>query len=162
MDKPPSKGIVKTWHPEDGWGSIKVDGLAEECFAHSSCIAQSGNEFHGLVPGDHVMVTWHYAQQDNFSAIADLIEPYSPVRVFDTSFDYKTDTPAKTRPDPDKDSQRLRLDHELLWTKELRPGVSFARAFHRLAGTSTSSSLTSPRRGIATAATRSPAPTPLG
>ncbi|WP_059390067.1 DUF6994 family protein [Arthrobacter sp. Hiyo1] len=72
------------------------------------------------------MVTWHYAQQDNFSAIADLIEPYSPVRVFDTSFDYKTDTPAKTRPDPDKDSQRLRLDHELLWTKELRPGVSFA------------------------------------
>lgn len=43
-----------------------------------------------------------------------------------TSFDYKTDSPAKTRADPDRDSQRLRLDHELLWTKELRPGVSFA------------------------------------
>jgi hypothetical protein len=29
-------------------------------------------------------------------------------RVFDTAFDYKTDTPSKSRPDPDKDSQRLR------------------------------------------------------
>jgi hypothetical protein len=50
----------------------------------------------------------------------------STMRVFVTSFDYKTDTPSRTRPDPDKDSQRLRADHELLWTKELRPGVPFA------------------------------------
>ncbi|GAB3519882.1 DUF6994 family protein [Arthrobacter monumenti] len=48
------------------------------------------------------------------------------MRTFDTSFDYKTDTPAKTRPDADRDSQRLRSDHELLWTKELRSGVLFA------------------------------------
>ncbi|MHA7181581.1 DUF6994 family protein [Arthrobacter sp. MDB2-24] len=47
------------------------------------------------------------------------------VRVFDTSFDYKTDNPARTRPDADRDSQKLRLDHELLWTKELRSGVLF-------------------------------------
>lgn len=47
-------------------------------------------------------------------------------RVFDTSFDYKTDTPSKNRPDPDKDSQRLRADHELLWTKDLPSGVHFA------------------------------------
>lgn len=72
------------------------------------------------------MVTWHYAQQDNFSAVADRIEPCSGTRVFDTSFDYKTDTPARTRPDADRDSQRLRLDHELLWTKELPSGDSFA------------------------------------
>lgn len=58
-------------------------------------------------------------------------------RVFDTSFDYKTDTPSRTGPDPDKDSQRLRLDHELLWTKRLRSGVVFPRAFHRLDRTST-------------------------
>lgn len=45
-------------------------------------------------------------------------------RVFDTSFDYKTDTP-RTRPDPDSGSQLLRWDHELLWSKELRPGVLF-------------------------------------
>lgn len=37
----------------------------------------------------------------------------------DTSFDYKTDTPSRTKPGPDKDSQMLRADHELLWTKEL-------------------------------------------
>lgn len=47
-------------------------------------------------------------------------------RVFDTSFDYKTDTPARSNPDPDSDSELLRWDHELLWTKELRPGVLFA------------------------------------
>lgn len=47
-------------------------------------------------------------------------------RVFDTSFNYKTDTPARTNPDPDSDSQFLRWDHELLWSKELRPGVLFA------------------------------------
>jgi hypothetical protein len=39
-------------------------------------------------------------------------------RVFDTSFDYKTDTPPGT--DPDRKSPRLRADHELLWTKKLR------------------------------------------
>jgi hypothetical protein len=41
------------------------------------------------------------------------------MRVFDTSFDYKTDTPSRTKPDAGKDSQMLRADHELLWTKEL-------------------------------------------
>ncbi|MEF3120514.1 DUF6994 family protein [Kocuria flava] len=47
------------------------------------------------------------------------------MRVFDTTFDYKTDKPAKSRPDPDRDSPRLRLDHELLWSKELNSGVLF-------------------------------------
>ncbi|MET1088449.1 MAG: hypothetical protein ABWY04_15235 [Arthrobacter sp.] len=41
------------------------------------------------------------------------------MRVFDTTFDYKTDTPSRTNPDADKDSQRLRADHELLWSKKL-------------------------------------------
>ncbi len=40
-------------------------------------------------------------------------------RVFDTTFDYKTDDPRGTRPDADRDSLRLREDHELLWTKDL-------------------------------------------
>jgi len=48
------------------------------------------------------------------------------MRVFDTTFDYKTDTPSRTRPDADHDSQRLRSDHELLWTKELPSGKVFA------------------------------------
>lgn len=48
------------------------------------------------------------------------------MRVFDTSFDYRTDKPAKTRPDVDRDSPRLRLDHQLLWTKKLNSGVLFA------------------------------------
>ncbi|HSN36266.1 MAG TPA: hypothetical protein VLT34_07950, partial [Arthrobacter sp.] len=37
-----------------------------------------------------------------------------------------TDKPAKTRPDVDRDSPRLRLDHQLLWTKKLNSGVLFA------------------------------------
>ncbi|AMM31932.1 hypothetical protein SA2016_1251 [Sinomonas atrocyanea] len=48
------------------------------------------------------------------------------MRVFDTSFDYKTDKPAKSRPDADNDSPQLRVDHELLWTKKLNSGVLFA------------------------------------
>ncbi|MFJ5695931.1 DUF6994 family protein [Arthrobacter sp. NPDC093125] len=47
-------------------------------------------------------------------------------RVFDTSFDYKTDTPAQTKPDPDSDSQLLRWDNELLWSKELPSEDVFA------------------------------------
>ena len=42
-----------------------------------------------------------------------------PPRVFDTSFDYKTDTPSRTKPDADSDSQLLRWDHQLLWSKKL-------------------------------------------
>ncbi|PPB48023.1 hypothetical protein C4K88_16360 [Arthrobacter pityocampae] len=48
------------------------------------------------------------------------------MRDFDTSFDYKSDKPAKSRPDADRDSRRLRMDHELLWTKKLNSGVLFA------------------------------------
>src|SRR5690349_10938356 len=48
------------------------------------------------------------------------------MRVFDTSFDYKSDRPAKSRPDADRDSPRLRLDHQLLWTKNLNSGILFA------------------------------------
>lgn len=44
-------------------------------------------------------------------------------RVFDTSFDYQTDTPPGT--DPDSGSPRLRADHQLLWTKTLNSGVLF-------------------------------------
>lgn len=47
-------------------------------------------------------------------------------RVFDTSFDFKTDTPSASQRDPDSHSKLLRWDHELLWSKELRPGVLFA------------------------------------
>lgn len=47
-------------------------------------------------------------------------------RVFDTSFDYKMDTPSASQRDPDSHSKLLRWDHEMLWTKELRPGVLFA------------------------------------
>lgn len=54
-------------------------------------------------------------------------QPRSPETwVFDTSFDYKTDRPAKNHPDPDRDSPRLRSLHQLLWTKKLRSGVLFA------------------------------------
>ena len=50
------------------------------------------------------------------------------MRVFDALFDYKTDNPARTNPDADRDSPRLRLDHELLWTKKLDSGDLFAPA----------------------------------
>ena len=66
------------------------------------------------------------------------------MRVFDTSFDYKTDKSRKAKRgnagglppdspsvtqelgDPDSNSLRLRADHELLWTKKLNSGALFA------------------------------------
>ncbi|WP_425863710.1 DUF6994 family protein [Arthrobacter sp. TWP1-1] len=48
------------------------------------------------------------------------------MRVFDIFFDYKTDNPRTNNPDPDRDSPRLRLDHELLWSKALPSGDPFA------------------------------------
>lgn len=47
------------------------------------------------------------------------------MRVFDVNFDYKTDVPEGSGADPDRDSPRLRLDHELLWSKELPNGDCF-------------------------------------
>lgn len=47
-------------------------------------------------------------------------------RVFDTSLNYKKDTPARTDPDADSDSQLLRWDHELLWSKRLPSEEVFA------------------------------------
>ncbi|MFB9651924.1 DUF6994 family protein [Pseudarthrobacter oxydans] len=39
-------------------------------------------------------------------------------QIFDTNHNYKADTPS-AKPDADKDSQILRADHELLWSKKL-------------------------------------------
>lgn len=50
-----SKGTVKTWHRDEGWGSIRMEGVAAECFAHFSCIVQRANEFLELVPGEDVI-----------------------------------------------------------------------------------------------------------
>ncbi len=52
MDVPLSKGTVKTWYREEGWGSIQIEGVAAECFAHFSSIVQRTNEFLELVPGE--------------------------------------------------------------------------------------------------------------
>jgi hypothetical protein len=35
---------------------------------------EAGSEFLELVPGERVMVTWHEAQQDEFSIVADRVE----------------------------------------------------------------------------------------
>jgi cold shock CspA family protein len=74
MDVPLSNGTVKTWHREEGRGSIQIEGVDSECFAHFSSIVQRANEFLELVPGEDVMLSWHEAQQDEFSVVADRVE----------------------------------------------------------------------------------------
>lgn len=74
MNESLSRGTVKIWHADQGWGSIQIEGIAPECFAHFSCIVQRGHEYLELVPGERVMLTWHEAQQDEFSIVADRIE----------------------------------------------------------------------------------------
>lgn len=83
-------------------------------------------------------------------------------RVFGTTLDYKTDTPSRTKPDADKDSQTLRADHELLWSKKLplsekifAPKVTTRRREYLIF---TDAII----RGIATAAMQSQAPTRIG
>lgn len=77
MEEPLSKGTAKTWHSEEGWGSIQIEGMAEECFAHFSCIVQREQEFLELIPGEQVRLSWHEAQQDEFSMVADRVERLS-------------------------------------------------------------------------------------
>ena len=68
---------MKTWHPEEGWGFIGIEGVAGDCFAHFSCIAQREHEFLELGPGEQVLVSWHEGQQDDFSIVADRVERLS-------------------------------------------------------------------------------------
>jgi cold shock CspA family protein len=69
-----SKGVVKIWYSEEGWGSIALVGSGVECFAHFSSIVQRENEFLELTPGEEVSVEWHEAEQDEFHAVADRVE----------------------------------------------------------------------------------------
>lgn len=62
---------------------------------------------------------------ENDPATPDPADPGS-LPPFDISFDFKTDKPAKNRPDADRDSPKLRSIHELLWTKRLNSGILFA------------------------------------
>ena len=73
-----SKGIVKYWSPEEGWGSILIEGSRLECFAHFSAILQSEHEFLELMPGEEVELEWHEAEQDGFHAVADRVERNPP------------------------------------------------------------------------------------
>lgn len=74
MYEPWSKGTVKTWNSEEGWGSIQIEGVAAECFAHFSCVVQRTNKFLEFVPGEAVKLTWHEAQQDEFFNVAVRVE----------------------------------------------------------------------------------------
>lgn len=67
---------MKTWHRDEGWGSIRIEGVAAGCFAHFSCIVQKASEFLELFPGEDVMLAWHEAQQDEFSLVADRVERF--------------------------------------------------------------------------------------
>ena len=67
---------MKTWHSDEGWGSIRIEEVDADCFAHFSCIVQRGHEFLELVPGEQVKLTWHEAMQDGFSIVADRVERF--------------------------------------------------------------------------------------
>ena len=70
-----------------------------------------------------------YRTREPLRVLAEVLgwQPHSPkIRVFSPSFDYKSDQPATNIPAPDRDSPKLRADHELLWTKELNSGALFA------------------------------------
>jgi hypothetical protein len=101
-------------------------GREEVSSTYTEQLAKAAAGHYGVDPRvlDHAI--WVYMRTRS-SEEENLARAYnSNRRVFDTSFDYKTDIPARANPDPDSGSPRLRADHELLWTKELCSGVLFA------------------------------------
>lgn len=59
MNESPSRGTVKTWYPEEGRGSLEIDGVAGGCCAHFSRIVQRKPEFLELIPREQVLVSCH-------------------------------------------------------------------------------------------------------
>ena len=58
------EGVVREWHPEQGWGVIDAQDTPGGCWAHFSSVAIDG--YRELVPGQDVTLEWEAVDQDGF------------------------------------------------------------------------------------------------
>ena len=67
------QGVVREWHPDDGWGVIDSDGTPGGCWAHFSVVEMEG--YKALSAGDPVELTWETPGQDGYDHRATRVVP---------------------------------------------------------------------------------------
>lgn len=70
-----SRGVVKFWRPEKGWGAISSDALprGKDAWAHFSAVEMTG--YRELLAGQDVEFAYRPAQQDSFEFVAEWVRP---------------------------------------------------------------------------------------
>ena len=58
------QGVVREWHPDQGWGVIDAQDTPGGCWAHFSSVAIDG--YRELVRGQAVNLEWEAVDQDGF------------------------------------------------------------------------------------------------
>ena len=67
------QGVVREWHPEQGWGVIDAYDTPGGCWAHFSSVAIDG--YRELVRGQVVNLEWEAVDQDGFPYRARCVWP---------------------------------------------------------------------------------------
>lgn len=68
-----SRGVVRSWYDEDGWGVVDTGDTPGGCWAHYSAVLVAG--FKTLTPGQQVEVEWQVVAQDGFAYRATRVWP---------------------------------------------------------------------------------------
>ncbi|MEV4843649.1 cold shock domain-containing protein [Micromonospora matsumotoense] len=63
-------GVVKTWHLEEGWGSVALDHVDLTVWVHYSHIVAGPNEYRSLEAGQRVRCHYEVPGQDGYPARA--------------------------------------------------------------------------------------------
>ncbi|WP_405097961.1 hypothetical protein [Micromonospora sp. NBC_01412] len=63
-------GVVKTWHPEEGWGTVVLDHLDLTVWVHYRHIVAGPNQYRSLAPGQRVRCHYEVPGQDGYPARA--------------------------------------------------------------------------------------------
>lgn len=75
----PVPGIVREWHPGDGWGVIDTDAAPGGCWAHYSCVLVEG--YRSLEAGAEVELTIEQVRQDGYDYRAVEVWPAGAIPV---------------------------------------------------------------------------------
>ncbi|AUM20257.1 cold shock domain-containing protein [Rhodococcus ruber] len=72
-----SRGVVRVWHREDGWGVLECAQTPVGCWVHSSEVDVPG--FRALDPGDQVDFEWQRSSGpvEGFAFVASQARPVS-------------------------------------------------------------------------------------
>lgn len=74
-----TRGVVRTWDDERGWGVVDSDETPGGCWAGFGAVAVEG--FRTLQPGEAVELEWERAPQDGFAFRATRTWPVGQVPV---------------------------------------------------------------------------------